>query len=252
MSIVLLPNNVWTSSAQADVTDLSDVSVSADSANAENFAGGPRSLSFVSSGTGGIRTVYVNKSGTLAATHVVLARADLHTGMGVDVRSWSSYPSTFIQEYSFPTFGETLVGKRSQDLVKTLSVSSKQALGMSFTSTYTKTIGKMFFSNGVTLPYSQQVQIRHLGFPSRYTYRRQMYLVDEEWRFAFAGLSRAEVQAFEAIPNLMSEPMFVYDSTGTQIPYYLIHGIIVDRHVASFADDMHTLTFTMDALRQWA
>lgn len=252
MSIVLLPNNVWAASALTDVTDLSDSSIAADRANAENLAGGPRSLPFTSSVTSGIRTVYVNKAGTLSATHAVLARADLHIGKGVDVRSWTSYPSTFIQEYSFPSFSPTLVGKRSQDFVATLSATGKQAFGMSFVDTYAKTIGKVFFSNGVTLPYSQEVQTKHLGFPSRSTYRRQTYLIDEQWQFTFLGVTRADVAAFEAIPNLLSEPMFVYDPSGAQIPYFLIHGIITTRKVASFADDLHTLTFTMDALRQWS
>lgn len=252
MSIVLLPNNVWTSSAQTDITDTSNVSIAADAPNFENMAGGPRSLAFTSSGTGALRAVYVNKAGTLEATHVILARADLHSGKALDVRSWTSYPSTSVQEYNYPSFAETLVGRNSQDFVATLGATGKQALGMSFTSTYTKTITKMFFSSGLTLPNSQGTQVQYLGFPSRYTYKRQTYLIDERWRFAFVGISRDDVAAFEAIPNLMSEPMFVYDSTGDQIPCKLLHGIITDRRVASFADDLHTLTISMDMLRQWA
>jgi hypothetical protein len=46
--------------------------------------------------------------------------------------------------------------------------------------------------------------------------------------------------------------MFLYDTLGTQIDYFLIHGIITNHKITPVGDDNHTLTLTMDALRQWA
>jgi hypothetical protein len=255
VSIILLPNNVWAAAAQTDITNVAGASYASEAATFEAIAGGPRSLSYSSTDTDARKFVYINKAGTLNYTHVIWARADLHNNAsrGVQINSYSTFPSAGATEFSTGAFSQTLIGKNSQDWVFPVSGSGKQGIELSLTTFgYTKNVVKFFVSNGITLPNSQQVVTTHLPYLARYTYRRQTYLIDEEWQFTFLEVTKAEVDAFESIPNLLSEPMFVYDTLGTQIPYSLIHGIITDHKVTAVYDDNHTVTFTMDALRQWA
>lgn len=256
MPLVLLPNTAWAVAAQTDIQTVAGVSIASEAPYFGSLAGGPRSLSYTQTAdTDDRKFIYINKAGTLDCTHVVWARADLHNNgaRGVQIVSYSNYPSVSATEFSTGVFSQTLVGKNMQDWVFPLSASGKQALALNLTTVaYTKQVAKLFFSKGITFNYPQQVTTKHLPFPSRYIYRRQAYLIDEAWQFTFENMTRAEVAAFEAVPNLLSEPLFLYDAAGTQIPYKLIHGIISDHQVTQIHNDNHTLTLTMDALRQWA
>lgn len=251
MSLVLLPNNVWPDAAYLAVTDGSDVATT-DTAGAENITGGPRSLAWSSSDASARRLVYVNKSGGLACSHIVLARADVHDAKDVTIRSWTNYASTSTAEYNTASFAETLVGPREQDWVYALPLSSKQAIGITFNSTdYIKHVYKFYVSNGITLNYTTASEFRVLPFPTRHVHRRQMCLVDTEWQFTAEEMTRAEVDAFEAIPNLLAEPMFLYDSAGHHIYHKLVHGFIVDPVVTAVFDDLYQLTFRVLELRSW-
>ncbi|WZO97256.1 hypothetical protein EP7_004280 [Isosphaeraceae bacterium EP7] len=251
MTLVLLPNNVWHDAAQITVTDASNVATG-DTAGLENVIGGPRSLAWSSSDSGARRIVLVNKAGGLGCSHVVLARADRHAGKSVSVLSWSNYPSASNTEFSSASFSATLVGPRAQDWVLPLALSGKQAIGLSLNSAdYTKDVYKLFVSNGLSFVHHTAPSFQILPFPSRHQYRRQTFLVDTEWNFFVEQLTRAEVDAFEAIPNLLSEPMFVYDPDGHSIYHKNLHGIVTAYQTLAAFDDLYQLSFTVRELRQW-
>jgi hypothetical protein len=233
------------------VTDTSNVAT-ADTAGLENVIGGPRSLAWSSSDSGARRVVMVNKAGGLGCSHVVVARADQHAGKNLSVLSWSSDPATSTTEFSTSSFGETLIGPRAQDWVLPLELSGKRAIGLSLNSTdYVKDVYKLYVSNGLTFDHVVPPSYRILRFPSRHQYRRQVCLVDVEWNFVFENVSREQLDAFKAIPDLLSEPLFIYDEDGYAIRHKLVHGVIADPRATNIFDDVFTLSFTVLELRSW-
>jgi len=251
MTLVLLPNNIVQDTARIYTTDAADVELS-DTAGLVSITGGARNLFYTSSTTGARRIVYVNKLGGLDCTHVILTNANIHGSKAIDLISWSTYAGSPTTEFSTGSFAETLVGKNTTDWVYPLSLSNKQGIGISFASSgYTKLVYKFYVSNGLTLNYPGPCTYRWLPFPNRHVYQRQMYLVDAEWSFLFDNMTRAEINAFETIPSLLSEPLFLYDSTGYHFRQKLIHGIISDYKVTVIHDNICQLGVTVKELRQW-
>lgn len=251
MSLLLLPNNVWHDAAQIKVTDSLNVETT-DSAGLESVIGGPRSIYWTSGATDARRIALVNKDGTLSCSHIILARADWHLTKNLSLISWSNYSSTSTTEYSTASFAESLIGPREQDWVYPLELSSKQAIGVSFNSTgYTKLVNKFFVSNAITLEHYTAPSFQMLPFPSRHQHLRQQYLVDRVWNISVEKLTKAEVDTIEAIPNLLSEPLFIYDADGTSIYHKLIFGIISDHQVTAAFNDLYQLSLTVRELRQW-
>lgn len=260
MPLQILANTVWEDAALVQVTDTIG-GLTADSFGVENVTGGQRWHQWRSiAATTDRRLVYVNKSGNLECTHVVLSRADLHSGHQLLIHSWDNYTSSSTEEYdSGSDFDPTFLGPRSQDYVWDLSdasISSKEALSMTFAAgaggDYTKIVSKLYFSQAVTLENPGPIQIRPVPFPTPYTAERQSHLVDEQWTFTATDIPRATIAAFEALPNLKTDPLFIYDADATLIPFGLLHGIVVDYTVNAFFDDKHALTMNVFALRQWA
>jgi hypothetical protein len=252
MSLVLLPNNVLASTAKIYVTDAANSELT-DTSGIQSITGGPRNVFYTSGSTGAHRLVYVNKLGGLACSHIVLAQAYIHNTRAIDLISWTAYPGTANTEFTTASFAETLVGRKSFDWVYPVTLSGKQGIGISFaTAGYTKLAYKFFVSNGLTLNYPQPCSFRYLRHPTRHIYQRQMYLVDVEWNFTIDSMTRSEINSFESIANLQSEPMFLYDSSGYMIHYKLIHGVIANYETTAVADDLFRLSFKMLELRQWA
>ena len=259
MPLVFLANTAWKDAAQLKVTDTADTATT-DTTGLENVTGGQRWHRWTSGATADRRIAYINKSGGMSCTYAVLTRADLHVGHQVMIHSWSNYTSSATTELDTgTTWAPTLIGERAQDYVWNLTsnaISSKQALTMTFLAgtggNYTKTVGQIYFSNGLSLSYPGPVQISKLAFPSTYVYDRQAYIVDEEWQFVITQMSRAEVETFETQYMLQRRPIFIYDTDGTLIPTKLLHCMIKEFRIVEVFDDFYAIQLEVVKLRQWA
>lgn len=259
MPLIVLANTAQKDAAQLKVTDTADTATT-DITGLENIAGGQRWQKWTSGATADRRIAYINKGGGMSCTHVVLTRADLHVGHQVVIHSWSNYTSSATTELDTgTTWAPTLIGERSQDFVWDLTanaIASKQALTMTFQAgtggNYTKVVGQIYFSNGLSLLYPGSVQIQKLPFPSTYVYDRQAYSVDEEWQFIATQMTRAEVETFETQYMLQRRPIFIYDAAGTLIPTKLLHCMIKEFRIIEIFDDFYAIQLTVNKLRQWA
>lgn len=255
MSVVLLANTVWHDAAQIKPTDSSDVDTT-DTSTAQSVVGGQRHLYWAQSGTADRKLVYVNKAGNLNCSHVVVADAINHSGHTLKVVTYSGYTASPTTQYdSGSSFSGPYVGKQSKDFVYALAsrVTNQQAIALSLEAgsggNWAKTVTKFYACDGLTFNYPGVASYRPLAFPSRHSYKRNFFLVDEEYKLYFDAVSRADKETFERLPNLMGEPVFLYDSAGGLLPDKLLHGIITAVEVSARFDDLYRIDITLNTLR---
>lgn len=255
MSIKFLVNSAWQNAVQLGAFNNAGAEIA--QTNLENLTGGQRWQFWESATTDDVQVRYINRAGNLTCTHVVITRADRIAGHQLYLGYWSTYTGSSTNPYdSGASFAGPYVGRRSLDFVYAMAQSSKQAFGAYFLGgtggAYTRRVHQVYFSNAFTFSYPGPVSKKPLAFPSRYIVGRQAYLVDEEWSFIFDGVSKADVQTFEALYNLRTEPLFIYDDAGTLIDFKLLHCIVQDYQVTALVDQTYIIEVKALALREWS
>lgn len=258
MGIKILANTVWRDAARVVATDTSDVELSNQTA-LESITGGSRHLSYSGAGTSGVRLVYLNKSAGLDADHAVVIRADRHVGHSLAVRSWDTYRTLGNVLSSSSNFNPTLVGPTGQDFVLPFTLATnKQAFELELDSgsggSYTKLVHQVFFSKAVEFLHQEgKPSFRKLRFPTRYEEptTHKVYLADELVQITAGNVPNDTVRDFERLPWLKQEPLVIYDSTGKDIPYFALHGIIADYSAVQEFDDKYRVTMQILRLRHW-
>lgn len=255
MTFQLLVNSIWDQSAVARVTDGSDAEVAAEQPNVSVITGGPRHLTLTQSGTAARRYVYINKTTPMSFDSLVMARADRHVGHSVAFRWWSNYTSTSTDLVTSTNWAPTLVGPRAQDYILTgLSVATAQAAGVVLDSgsggAYTKKLSQLFFCNSFSFP--QAPTVRTISAFGPIVIGRQHYLVNEQLQIVWPQLTRAQVNTIQALPRVLTEPCFLYDSTGRFLIDKLLHVMITRLSVVAEFNDLHRLTMECFALRQYS
>lgn len=255
MTFQLLVNSINDQAAVARVTDSSDVEVAAEQPNISVITGGPRHLQLAQSGTAARRYVYINKTTAMSFDSLVMVRADRHVGHSVAFRWWSNYTSTSTDISTSSNWAPTLVGPLSQDYIVTgLSVSTAQAAGVVLDSgsggAYTKKLAQLFFANSFSFP--QPPAVRRSVVFGPIVIGRQHYLIDERITFSWPLLTRAQVNTLQQLPRLLSEPCFIYDSSGRFIPEKLLHIMITKLSVVAEYNDLHRVEMECFLLRQYA
>lgn len=258
MSILLLANSGWRYAAQIKPTDASDVNTT-DTTGIQNVVAGPRHINWVSGSTAVRRLAMVDISGRINCTHVVLADASNFNNHQISVLSYSAYPATPTTEYtSADPFVGPYIGKRSTDFVVPFAArkTALQAVVLNLLSgtggVYTKTVNKFYVADSLTLSYPGVTGYRPLKFPSRFVYKQNAWLVEDEWSFSASGLTQDEKNTFEGIYLLKQEPVFLYDAAGTLISYKLLHGIITNHQFVQSHDNLYNLRFSISTLRNKA
>ena len=254
MALKLIVNSVWQNCPQVKVTDLSDAAT-ADTDNPANFVGGPRHIRYAQSGTGDRRFVYVNKAGGLTCDTLVIADASSFVGHGVQVHSWATYTGATTVAFSASAFAETLYGPNGSDWVASLgTISSKQAFGVDiFAGTggaFSKVVNKIFFGTAYTFNYNYDLQISPNW--SRVLLRRQSYLTEYQATLSVEGLSKTELDSFQALYNLLEEPFFLWDSDGTRLSQRLWYVITLELRISPRFDDLYDVSFVLYRLRSHA
>lgn len=257
MSLKILVNSAWENATRLIATDTSNVTTSEDE-TIENIAGGMPYVFWQSSSTSDRRIVYIDKSSNLSSTHFILLRADRHVGHKINLRKFTSYPSTssLVTSSNNPIATADLIGQSNQDLVLDCSASSVEALCAEFVAgtggNYTKYIHQAYFANAFTLNYPGNIDTILAPFPSYYKYKAKSYLIDATISIAANKLTRDEVNDFENLYNLRQEPFFIYDSTGDNIRYKLIHCVLEDYQIEQFQDDFYNIALRVARLRRWS
>lgn len=257
MPLKILTNTVWNDAVQIVATDTSNVTTGED-ATIENVTGGSPHVFWQSSATSDRRLVYINKSGNLNSSHFVLVRADRHVGHQINLYKFATYSSsaTLVTSTANPLATGDLIGQSSQDLVLTCSAASQQALCAEFLAgtggNYTKQVHQAYFCNAFTLNYPAEMTTQTLSFPSRQSYKGKSWLVDRAITINAHQLTRTDINTFEALYNLKSEPFFIYDSDGYQIRFKLLHCVYASHQVTASFDDFFDLTLNVYQLRRWA
>lgn len=236
MALLLLPNTVG--DVATSMTNAGSGVATASGYNNYDAIAGPRSKRWRSAAhSDWMRLGYVVAANT-TVTHCVISRADwLLTQDTMRVRgiqrnsggTWSDF-SGFDKN---PIAASDLVGLYSQDYVQEVAPSDLRGFGIEC-----KTLGggseaaqisKLFYSNaheftsnpgasawerteGMTYPM--------LGYFPYYTEAR----LTLSWN----SLTRAQITAFRAIPNLLAWPLYLYDENADYWPWKLEHVLIED------------------------
>lgn len=254
MSIKLLVNHAWDSCALVSAYDNAYASAG-DASGIQSVVGGPRHLSWTQSGTGDRVVAYVDTSSTLAADTFVMVRADRHLTHGVTVKSWATWTSSASDLFASSNFAETLIGRGSKDYVlEFAAVSGKQALGVLLEAgtggAYAKTLSQMYFASAFNLPNIASVTLEPMY--AGYYRNRQNYLIDEQITLISGGLTQTQIAAFEALPNLLSEPVFLYESAGALLQDKLYHCIIDRFSVIQATDNLYGVQIVANRLRAYS
>lgn len=249
MSIKLITNIVWQNAANFIAHNASNFTEIVDTGTL-NLVGGPRHLGYSSSDTALRRISYLNSAATLAADTLILCGASSHSAKAVNLLSWTN-SSTSASIAAFPSFAEVLSGPTLQDWVYEFSaLASKYAFTVEFATTaYTKTAIKLVYGSSLTLSnpdkptYYPLWETEILG--------RNAYQVEYGAEWIFTKVTKAQAQTLERIYRPLTDPVFLYDSTGYHIPDKLWHGIITELNISPSYNDVHTVKIKSSRLRHY-
>lgn len=251
MALKLLTNRAWADCSTFKVTNSSDVET-ADTLTL-NMVGGARHLAFTQAGTAGLRVVYVNKNNKLTFDTFVMVNASAHVGHAFQLISVASYPGTLTTHVTSTNWAPTLVNGGRDFVQGGLSVTNAEAVGIVLDSgtggAYTKTINKLYFSTAFALPQFGGMQMSPNW--TTITVKRTRYAVDEQRTLTITGLTKAQVSTLQSLPNLLTEPCFIWDDAGQFFSENLYHALITQMSVNQQFNDLYSVTFTLYRLRRY-
>lgn len=246
----LIVNSILEDTAVIKVTDGSDTNQTAETETAKLISKGPRHLYQTQTGTGARRYVYINTAGGLSCDTCVIVRADRHNGKAVKIKKWSDYTASVTDVYSSGTWAPTLLGPLSQDaILENLGISSVEAVGLELGSTYSKTISQVYF--GTAFVFDSMTSAKISLDWDRIQLGKQSLLTDYSVAITAAMLTRAEVNTFESLFNLTTEPCFLYDSDEVWLPDKLWHVAIPSYSIQPLVNDLYDVSFTAHRLRAY-
>ena len=256
MALNILVNSAWEYASRVLVTDTSNVDTS-ESDTVENVVSGSPHVFWQSGNTADKRIAYIDKNNRLSCTHFVLTRADLHVGHQIKLYEATTYSSSIslITNTANPLAVGSLIGKTNQDLVIPCAATTVEALIAEFVAgtggNYTKKVYQMYFANSFVVNYPRTVTRSSKPFPSYYKLLNKSYLVDANWTFSIGDLSLSEVNNFERLFNLRTEPFFIYDQDGNHIRFNLLHCMLEAYDITQLGNDVYLLSLTVNELRRW-
>ena len=243
----------WADSTQEPLTDQTGRS---------NFTGGARHLLATSPvGTGFVRLQYVNNDTSAFGSfdRVVITNADLALTHKVEIVSATSFWGGHANLLSTTNFAETLIGPKSQDyLLSFSSISSKKALHVNLDDgtggSWTKKIGKVFFSQALAFDYVAEGEPRRNPAFDAISIDGEKFLTQERIRLTFQSLTDSQVQSFHSLPGVWGkfrQPFFIYDSSAVYLAEKLLHVVLSDREVIKQSADFYTMSLDLYVLRYY-
>jgi hypothetical protein len=260
MSVYLLPNTIGDAAAtcalEAGTTSYGELN---------DLIAGPRSTFWRSVAASSAIAPMFTLSSDVIATHMVVARADwMVTLAGARVRArqrssggvWSHIVGV---DYNTLTAG-SLLGPKSQDLVFAVSPTNYRGYGLEFDSVGTEAmqISKFYPSVGfqfdgdlvlnpapqwTAFPLTQSVNM----FAPLKSY--DAYEVEAQISLTWKNCSRANIRAFEALPQILNWPLFIYDDAGDVWNWKLEHVVIEGWAETFTAIDYSDITVTFQRLK---
>jgi hypothetical protein len=187
---------------------------------------------------------------------MVMTRADYTQTHGLNIQSYTAPWTGGVNEYGDTNFTETLIGPSSRDWVKFITATgAKYALGLQLADgsggNYTRELSKLYFCNKFDLndfmgdvprpSWSTVYQTVKFG--------RQAYIVDRQMSLTFGTFTRAQVETFEGLYGLRTDPIFLYDEDGYVIQDKLWHGLILDYEFTPTGAAGDVFTLRIDTAR---
>lgn len=251
MALKILVNHAWAGCADFLVTNGSDVET-ADTLT-RNMVGGARHLTFTQAGTAGLRIVYVNKSAKLSFDTFVMVNASRHLGHAFQLVSWATYTGTLTQHVNESNWAPTLVNGGRDYVEGGFSASNVDALGIVLDSgsggAYTKTLNQLYFSTAFTLPYFGSMSMTPTW--TAVAVGRQRYHVDERRALVIPGLTKTQKETLLELPNLRTQPFFIWDDSGDYFSENLYHCVCTSLGIAQEMDELYTASFELYRLRRY-
>lgn len=199
-------------------------------------AGGPR-WQYVTVGTS-FSLEYRNVYNQMTADRCVITRADRVAGESVAV--YYKYNHT---ESATNLRSGTLTpnaGELTQDYVlEFVEKENCDVFGVAFSGIFN--LGKVYFSSALSFASIIPV-VKRETMHQTILLNKTPYAVDESIAITFDDVRKSEVAALKALPNLTTQPCFLYESTGTTIREKLMHVIIPTYNIRQLADDTYTVS----------
>lgn len=230
-----------------------------------NLIAGPRSTKVRTTAVAGPNNFLGYESDAdIGISHVVIARADwliAQTAPRVYV-SERAAGGTWHDTAEFdldPVSAADLVGISSQDFAAEVTPTHLRGLRIVMepdSTAHPMQISKLFGSVGVTLgPPALGIEFEPLP-PDSYA-RPPLgmipYEVEGRFGFRFESIPAADAAAFQAIPELLNWPLFLYDDAGDIWDWKLEH-VIVENYTLTMTDpglDIYDLAVTFNRLRHY-
>lgn len=251
LPLKLIVNSVLADTASVKVTDTADVDQTAESAAARKTAHGGRAFALAQSGTAARRYVMINTAGGLEFDTFAMIRADRHYGKAFKLLTWSDYPATSSAEVDSATWTPTLCGANDQDaIIEDITATNKEAVGIELGSVYAKEVSRMYFGIAFAFSYLQAPTLS--PFWQRVQVGRQSYLCSELINIRAEALTRSQLNTFENLYHITTDPCVLYDSSAVILPDKLWHVIIPSYNVRPRMNDFHDVDFTAYRLRAYA
>lgn len=199
-------------------------------------------------------------SGTTDADCMVIARADLLLGdltnIRVDIDKGSGI--TTHSTITAATLSANLVGYKGTDYVGTFTEDIANTWRLQVNNASSSVIGlsKVYFSNRFSFNKSPKASIwRNIPETDRLISttpsRHLPYRCEAEIELSWRNLSKAKLQSFLGIDQLLNWPLFLWDSTQAIWSYELEHVILTSYRYLAVGQDQYDLECTFRRLEHY-
>jgi hypothetical protein len=254
------------------MSEAGGASTAAASYDATNLIAGPRSTWYRTTATSGLSRIgYITPS--IGFDFLVIARADKLLTLGTMalyglVRSsggvWTNAPAGAILNpvTSADLLGPVVDGStHAQDFVYEFSSTQTAAgFGLELQSGGSEAtmFSKLFFGASFDFGHNPSldagVSWEHVPYPNRFFVPHEgtlKYETERRFSLQWDFVSNAKIAAFEALPQILNWPLFLYDDAGDIWDWQLEHVIVEDYTVSVIGQDLNHITIVFRRLQHY-